>query len=310
MLEFGSKLLEYCKVRAQEGKPLSWIVYDENHHLISMTPYDEAYGAHCPCKISKTKQKAIQLIRDLKYLLSPIDEDLEILGDYYEDYIDAVCRCIAKIDYSHLIHKCHGLIDYDFYDCCLSEGLWYNRWHYVTSINPELQSYILQQGLYTQSDELKYIYSELKKTRQCKEQQVAVRVNNTILTLIPGFEVVENTGYKEALDKYTKFINSKTFQSDFLPKLPDWVSQTLLTRTKKKEGTTRLCLYIAAIKYQCDYIGEFENQLTFKVFELSLGFSPGDVCKNVGTTMKGDKIENDPDLKHIRSNFPKFNEKH
>lgn len=302
MIDFGIELLSYCKKQAQDGKPLSNVIYDENNNITCMSIYDEASNGLCPIEIYKTRKGAINLIRQFKYLLCPIEEDCEVLGDYYDNYIDSLCRCLAAIDYNHLRSRFSNIVDYDFYECCLSEGIEYNRLHYISVVSPELTSFRLKHGLYTHSDELCWILSTIKKSPKIKNGNIAIRVNKTTLINIPGCEVLEEYDYAVMVKKYNQLINSKKFQSEILPKFPNDIREFLCRKERSigEINQTELAFYVQAIKdvYRLD--------ITDALFEIPLGIRKNYLSKKRGTHWRSNNPEECSWMLELKAQFPDY----
>lgn len=304
MLIFGKKLLAYCKKQAQEGKPLSTTIYDEDNRMTNMSIYDEAFEGWCPNKKCDTAIDAVNLIHSFKYLLCPGQPDIDALGDYYNDYCDALCRCLAKLDYEHITYKRYGIIDYDFYECCRKEGVIYNRWYYVTAVSGELVSFLISQGLYYQSDVLKYVASEIKRTSKYCKPSVALKINGVDALLIPEYEAEEDLRVVRNRIKYDKFITSSVFLSQILPKLPKDVADAFLKRDKSMCGTTRLSMYVKAIVDQ--YAGDVPRNL-YCIVEAGLKIPEKSLSKAKGKKKHLKDKSKDVTLAHIKEYFPKFN---
>lgn len=311
MINFLISLLKYCKQQTLACKTLSTDVTTFDGDEVKTTNasvYDLAYAGICPDIYCKTRLEALELINNIKLMVCLSEDDLDDLGENVCLFLDAVCRCLAKIDYNHILYQYDSKIDYDFYECCVQEGFKYDRLYYVTQVVPTLISYIIEQGPYTESKSLKYVASKIKKTKKLSLRGVALILNGETVANIPGYYELEDN----EPDDYDRLINNEDFKKQVLPKLPDKLRESIVQRNVKilegrgESSITLLAFYVSAIisQYGNNY---FSVKMTDALFEKALGLSPKDLSKRRDKRRKEiGSYKLDPNLVKVVQSFDKY----
>lgn len=304
MINFCKDLLEYCKKQALAGQPLETCTYDESEGWVNMSIYDEAFSGRASYDIYKTPLDAVNFIRWFKFLACPGQPDYDELGNYYDDYCDALCRYLALIDYMHIQHRKLNMINYDFYQCCRSEGLVYNRDYYIREICDEINAFIGQLPLFKESDLLKHVVSEIKRTKRYCESNVALKIDGNRILMLACRNNDDDQEGMVLNAQYDGMMSSDLFTSEILPKLPRHVADALIERSRERCQITELALYIRAIKQQ--YKKELPKKCTYSMFELALDIPAKTLSKILGKKKHKYDLDNDKTIVQIKENFPKF----
>lgn len=311
MISFLIKLLKYCKQQTLACKPLTTKVstFDGDEvKTINASVYDHAHDGICPDVYCKTRLEALELIENIKMMISLTQDDLDDLGENVCLYFDAVCRCLAKIDYNHILYQYSSEIDYDFYECCIQEGLKYDRLYYITQVIPTLTSYLIKQGPFYESKKQEHVAFIIKKTQKSYLRGVALMLNGNPVASIPGYCTLKD----DEPDKYDLLINHKEFKDRVLSKLPDKLQEAISQRDisvlngQIGANKTLLAFYISAIicQYGNSYFGV---KMTDSLFENALGLSPKSLSKKRSKRLQEIRsYESDPNLKKVVQSFPKY----
>lgn len=311
MLNFLISILKYCKQQTLACKPLSTevITFDGDEvKTTNASVYDLAYAGICPDIYCKTRLEALELIDNIKLMLCLSQDDLNDLGENVSLYLDAVCRCLAKIDYNHILYQYDSKIDYDFFKCCLEEGLMYDRLYYITQVVPVLTSYLIGQVPFVESKKLEYVAYKIKKTKKLCLRGVALVLNGEVVANIPGYCQLEDN----EPDDYDRLINNEEFKDQVLYKLPDKLQEAIVRRDKGilegrgESNITLLAFYVSAIicQYGNNYFGV---KMTDTLFEKALGLNSKSFSKKRAKRLK--EIGNyklDPYLVKVVQLFDKY----
>lgn len=308
MIHFLTELHAYCVSSQRQQGELSTIMFDDDN-VYNTSVYDMAILGDVPTHLCD-KAQIIEIVHAAMKFIFASSADMYGDPSYYNPFRDAICCCLAKMDYYHLLRRYAGIIDYDFYTICMEEGLTYDRYHYICIVYPEVAMHYSGCKLFTNSEAIKYIAKELGKYR-CKSDGILLKLNDDVYLQDNVPDDYENGIICQHVSLFDNLLSNAEFNSMVLKKLPYNIQKALIERDKRilNGQLTLLAFYVQAI--HAEYGCRFGVKITDKVFAAPLGinyknFSRYRDKKAADMAKKYGDYTFDSNLKILVEQFPKY----